>query len=61
VFCHVDVESPAQGRKEPLLVHLRIALDGVVLKALGHVSQLYDGLVPELLIRVRHVYLLAGS
>ena len=61
VFCHVDVERPSQRREESILVHLRVALDGLVLNALGHVSQLCDGLVPELLIGVRHVYLLAES
>src|SRR5687767_13449630 len=50
----IDAERPAQRRKEPVLVHLRVALHVVFVHVLGDVAQFGDGLALQVLVSVRH-------
>src|SRR5262249_12643509 len=49
VRVRVDAEGAADRGNQMLLVHLRIALYGLVFDTLGYVAELRDGLVTQLL------------
>src|SRR5262249_19500378 len=50
----VDPEGLADGREQVLLVHLRVALDRVVLDALGDLAELVDRLLLQLFVGECH-------
>ena len=54
VLVVLDAEGLAERREQVLLVHLRVALDGVVLDPLRDLAQVVDRLVLQLFVGVRH-------
>ncbi len=61
VLVVLDAEGLAQRREQVLLVHLRVALDGVVLDPLRDLAQVVDRLVLQLFVGVRHQSVLSGK
>ena len=54
MLVRVDAERLAQRGQQMVLVHLRVALHGVVLDVLGQVPQLGERHLLQALVRMRH-------
>lgn len=57
VGVHVDVQGLAEGHQEVILVHLRMALDRLMVHSLGDLAQLGDRFLLQFGQSVRHQYL----